>query len=101
MTAAVAKRKAAFPSHTHTHWEQESQLQFEGGDQKTRLLSRRASCYLFVRVVVGVDVVVKLLVSQVLLLTQLAVEESLQSLRRAAHSPLRSLLQAHGDGENG
>lgn len=36
--------------------------------------------YLFVRVVVGIYVVVKLLVSEVLLLTQLAVEKSFQIL---------------------
>lgn len=36
--------------------------------------------YLFVCVVVGIYVVVKLLVSEVLLLTQLAVEKSLQIL---------------------
>lgn len=45
-------------------------------------------------VVIGVDVVVKLLVSEVLLLTQLAVEERLQVLRRAAQSALGALLEA-------
>lgn len=36
--------------------------------------------YLFVCMVVGIDVVVKLLVSEVLLVTQLTVEKSLQIL---------------------
>lgn len=36
--------------------------------------------YLFVCMVVGIDVVVKLLVSEVLLVTKLAVEKSLQIL---------------------
>lgn len=54
--------------------------------------------YLFVRVVVGIDVVVKLLVSEVLLVTQLAVEERLQILRRAAQSPLCTLLEEDRDG---
>ena len=37
--------------------------------------------YLFVCMVVGVDVVVKLLVSEVLLVTQLTIEKRLQILR--------------------
>lgn len=49
--------------------------------------------YLFVCMVVGVDVVVKLLVSEVLLVTQLTVEESLQILHRAAQSPLGTFLE--------
>lgn len=49
--------------------------------------------YLFVCMVVGVDVVVKLLVSEVLLVTQLTVEKSLQILHRATQSPLRAFLE--------
>lgn len=56
--------------------------------------------YLFVCVVVGIYVVVKLLVSEVLLLTQLAVEKSLQILHWAAQSPLCTLLEEDRDGKN-
>lgn len=56
--------------------------------------------YLFVCVVVGIYVVVKLLVSEVLLLTQLTVEKSLQILHWAAQSPLCTLLERDRDGKN-
>lgn len=52
-----------------------------------------AFLYLFVRVVVGVDVVVKLLVSQVLLVTQLTVKKGLQIFYRASQSPLCAFLE--------
>lgn len=56
--------------------------------------------YLFVCMVVGVDVVVKLLVSEVLLVTQLTIEKSLQILHWAAQSPLCTLLEKERHGEN-
>ena len=47
-----------------------------------------SAAYLFMCVVVGVDVVVKLLVFEVLLVTQLAVEVGSQVLQSGRHRPL-------------
>ena len=49
-------------------------------------------CYLFVSVVIGVDVVVKLLVSEVLLVTQLTEEVGLGILKRSSYTPFSTIL---------